>query len=110
MTLPSGRWWIGLITFERDKPNQEVLPDWAWGACGWMFTSGDDEDQACGYLQRDVEFHGLRLLEIDGLREVFGPDDIDEVDDHLAANVRNFEEGCRTSWGTLHCYKGEGEA
>jgi hypothetical protein len=75
-----------------------------------MFTSGQDEDEACGYLKRDVEFHGLRLLDIDDLTEVFGPDDIDQFDDHLATNVREFEEGHRTAWGTLHCYKGDGEA
>ena len=99
-----------MVTFERDKPIQDVLPDWAWGACGWMFTSGHDEDEACAYLTRDTEFHGLRVVEIDRLTEVFGPEDIDEFDDHLATNVRHFEEGHRTAWGAIHCYKGEGEA
>jgi hypothetical protein len=75
-----------------------------------MFTSGQNEEEAYEYLGRDIEFHGLKLIETDQLTEVFGPEDIDAVDDHLAANVREFEEGHRTAWGTLHCYKGEGEA
>ena len=99
-----------MVTFERINETQDTLPDWAWGACGWMFTSGQDEEEAAGYLKRDIEFHGLKLIDIDQLKEVFGPDDIDEIDDHLAANVRSFEQGHRTAWGTLHGYKGEGEA
>lgn len=110
MTLPSGRWWIAMVTFERDRPDQDVLPDTAWGACSWMFTSGQTEDEACGYLKRDLEYRGLRVVEIEDLTEVFGPDEIDDFDDHLALNVRNFEEGHRTAWGTMHCYRGDGEA
>jgi len=75
-----------------------------------MFTSGQDEEEACEFLKRDVEFHGLKLVEVDDLIEVFGPDDIDEIDDHLATDVRDFEEGHRTAWGTIRYYKGEGEA
>jgi len=108
--LPSGRWWIALVTFERDNPTQDVLPDSAWGACGWMFTSGRDEDDACGYLKRDIEHHGLKLIEVEQLTEVFGLEDIETFDDHLAANVREFEEGHRTALGAIHCYKGDGEA
>jgi hypothetical protein len=37
-------------------------------------------------------------------------EDIEEVDDHLAENCRTFEQGKTTAWGTLHFYKGEGEA
>ena len=99
-----------MVTFERDQDKQDILPDWAWGACGWMFTSGQDEDEACAFIERDIKFHGLKLIEIDRLTEVFGPDDIDPVDDHLAANVRSFEAGHRTAWGIIHGYKGEGEA
>jgi len=75
-----------------------------------MFTSGQDEEEAVRHLHRGLQFHGLRLVEVDEMREVFRPEDIDELDEHLAANLRNFEEGHRTAWGTIRCYKGEGEA
>jgi hypothetical protein len=36
--------------------------------------------------------------------------DVDEFDSHLADNIRQLETGRVTVWGTIHCYKGEGEA
>jgi hypothetical protein len=75
-----------------------------------MFASGSDEDEAYGALKRDIEFHGLKLVEAEEFTEIFSAEDVDEIDDHLAANMRAFEEGHRTAWGTIHCYKGEGEA
>ena len=44
------------------------------------------------------------------LHEVFSLSDVEEVDDHLAANLRDIEPGKQTVWGTIHGYKGEGEA
>jgi hypothetical protein len=37
-------------------------------------------------------------------------DDIEQIDEQLAANLRNILGHKETVWGTLHCYKGEGEA
>jgi hypothetical protein len=108
--MTDGRWWLALVTFERRDEEQDILPDWAHGACGWMLAMTSNEETARGLLVRDVEHHGLRVIEIDHEREVFGEDEIDEIDKHLAMNWREMEAGKQTVWGTIHCYKGEGEA
>lgn len=107
--MSDGRWWIALTTFERGEHKQQILPDWAQGACGWMVALAPDEEVARRILVRDIEHHGLRVVGVDKVQEVFSDEDIEEVDDHLAENFINFEEGKSTTWGTLHCYKGEGE-
>ena len=98
------------MTFERRDEDQDILPDWAHGACGWMVALAPDEETARGLLVRDVECHGLRVIEIDDEREVFGDDEIEAIDDHLAMNFRGLEPGKQTVWGTIHGYKGEGQA
>lgn len=108
--MTDGRWWIALTTFERDEDEQQILPDWAHGACGWMVALAPDENAARRLLVRDLQHHGLRVAEIDKLQEVFSDEDIEDVDDHLAENFRTFEKGKSTAWGTLHCYKGAGDA
>lgn len=105
-----GRWWLALVTFERREDEQEILPQWAHGACGWMVSLAPDEETARSLLIRDVEHRGLRVLEIEDEREVFDEDEIKEIDDQLASNFRAIESGKQTVWGTIHCYKGEGEA
>ena len=106
----NGRWWLALVTFERRDEEQNILPKWAQGACGWMAALAPDEETAHQLLIRDVEHVGFRVLEIADQREVFGEDEIEEIDEHLAANLREIELGKQTVWGTIHCYKGEGEA
>jgi hypothetical protein len=108
--MTDGRWWLALVTFERRDEEQDILPDWAHGASGWMIALAPDEEAARQILVRDVEYRGLRVLEIDEDREVIGEDEIEEIDDHLASNFREIEPGKQTVWGTIHCYKGEGEA
>jgi hypothetical protein len=108
--MTEGRWWVALVTFERRDEAQDILPDWAHGACGWMVALAPDEDIAEALLVRDVEYHGLRVIKIANQCEVFGDDEVEEIDDHLAKNFREIEPGKQTVWGTLHCYKGEGEA
>ena len=75
-----------------------------------MVALARDENAARQQLIRDVEFEGLRVLEVANEREVFGADEIDQIDGHLAANFRAIEPGAQTVWGTIHGYKGEGEA
>jgi hypothetical protein len=104
------RFWLALVTFERRDAEQEVLPEWAYGACGWMVAIAPDEETARKLLVRDVECCGLRLAEVDKLQEAFSHKHIEVVDDHLAWNLRQIEPGKQTVWGTLHGYKGEGEA
>jgi hypothetical protein len=104
------RCWVALVTFERRGASQEILPDWAHGACGWLLALAPDEDTARQRLIRDVEQHGLRVVEVGNEREVFDEDEVDEIDEHLAANFRTIAPGTQTVWGTIHGYKGEGEA
>ena len=104
------RSWLALITFERQTEETDILPEWAHGACGWMIALAPDFDTACDRLTRDLGYHGLRLLAVGEKREVFDPDDVEEVDCHLAQKWHQIEPDKQTVWGTLHCYKGEGEA
>lgn len=108
--MTDGRWWIALATYERRGDEQEVLPGWAQGAVGWMVALAPDEETARQLIVRDLEYHDLRVLEIKDEQEVFSEEEIDEFDEHLGANFRDIEPGRSTVWGTLHCYKGEGEA
>lgn len=98
------------MTFERCNQEQDLLPKWAHGACGWMVALAPDEEVARGLFIQDVEHHGVRVMEISDEREVFGEDEIEEIDDHLASNFREIETGRMTVWGTIYCYKGDGEA
>ena len=103
------RRWVALVTFERHDA-QDILPEWALGACGWMLALASDEDAATELLMRDITHLGLRVVDIAKQREIFDEDEIEELDEHLAENVRNFEAGKKTAWGTIHCYRAEGEA
>lgn len=98
------------MTFERREEEQDVLPEWAHGACGWMVAVAPGEEAACRHIVRDVERCGLRLLEIDDVREVLTVDEVEKIDGHLAANLREIGPGEQTVWGTIRGYKGEGEA
>ena len=108
--MTDGRWWVALVTFERRDEDQDILPDTAQGACGWMLALAPDEETARNLLVRDVEHVGLRVLEIADEQEVFGEDEVEDIDEHLASNFREMEPGRQTVWGTIHCYRGEGEA
>jgi hypothetical protein len=104
------RWWVAPVTFDCRDEGQDVLPDWAHGACGWMVAVAPDEEMARRRLVRDVEFCGLRVLEVDDVREVYSDKQVEEIDDHLASSLRDIEPGKQTVWGTIHGYKGDGEA
>ena len=108
--MADGHRWIALVTLERREEAQAILPDWSHGACGWMVAIAPDEENARRLLVRDVESCGLRVIEIDHVRELFSDEAIEEIDDHLALNLRDIEPGKQTIWGSLHGYKGEGEA
>jgi hypothetical protein len=108
--MTDGRWWVALVTFERRDEDQDILPYTAQGACGWMLALAPDEETARSLLVRDVEHVGLRVLEIADEQEVFGEDEVEDIDEHLASNFREMEPGRQTVWGTIHCYRGEGEA
>lgn len=75
-----------------------------------MVALATDEQEARQRLVRDVQRHGLRVLEVANEREVLSEGEVEEIDEHLAANLRAIEPGVQTVWGTIHGYKGEGEA
>lgn len=108
--MPDGRWWVALVTFERRDDSKEILPAEAQGACSWMAALAADEDAARSLLVRDLEHHALCVMEISDEQEIFELHEIEELDEHFARNFANIETGKRTVWGTLHCYRGEGEA
>jgi hypothetical protein len=91
-----GRWWVALVTFERRHEGGDILPGWAQGACGWMVALSPDEDTARRLILRDLEHHQLRVLEIADTQEVFGENEIEEIDEHLALNFREIEAGKQT--------------
>jgi len=104
------RAWLALVTFERKTDETDVLPQWAQGACGWMVALGSDFEIAYQRLVRDLGHCALRILEVADELEVFTPKDVEDTDEYLASNWREIEPGKHTVWGTLHSYKGEGEA
>lgn len=104
------RIWTALVTFERTSTAQDVLPDWAQGAAGYLAALAPDEEAALSLLRADFESAHLRVLEISELREIYHADELDELDEHLADNFRRIEEQKSTVWGTIHCYMADGEA
>jgi len=68
------------------------------------------EEGARDRLANDLGQLGLRLLEIDEARLLVTPLDAAELDEHLSANLEALEPGKRTVWGTIHCYRADGEA
>ena len=104
------QWWVTLVTFERRTAGQEILPEWAQGACGWIACRSLDEESVRDLLARGFRHCGLKLLEIDKVRTLNDADDADEFDEHLASNMREAEAGASWVWGAIHCYRADGEA
>jgi len=75
-----------------------------------MVALASDDETAKRLFARDLEHLGFRVIEVTDEQEVFTEEEIAGFDGHLAANFRDFEPGKLTAWGTIHCYKGEGEA
>jgi hypothetical protein len=108
--MTDGKWWVALVAFERRNEEQAILPNWAYGAVGWMVANAPDQDAARNLLVREMGNCGLTVVEINDEREVFRYEEIEEIDPGLATNFREMKLGERTAWGTLYCYIGEGEA
>jgi hypothetical protein len=104
------RLWLGLVEFRRREEGPGLLPEACLGAVGWLLALAPNSETAVQRLVRDVEHEGLRVVAVDDVREVFDEDEIGEVSPHLLENFRNIEPGRQTVWGTIHSYKGEGEA
>jgi selenophosphate synthetase-related protein len=103
------RWWFGLVHFQRLEEGPGILPESSLGAFGWLLALAPDEETAVQRLVSDVEHEGVRVLAVTDVCEASHEDEIEEVSEHLAENFRNLEPGAQTVWGTIHCYKGEGE-
>lgn len=101
---------ISLVTFERNGDVLQVLPSECHGACGWMAIEAPTEDRATEVLEHELADIGLRLIEVDEMRQVLSTEEVAEHDPHLAENMEQWESGKSTVWGTLHTYIGGGEA
>lgn len=98
------------VTFERTERANDVLPEEAQGAVGYMAISAADEDGVRYALQDELNEVGLRLLEVDQIQEVDLNNLPADIDEHLLENIKNWQAGRRTVWGTIHVYLGDGEA
>jgi hypothetical protein len=98
---------VALVTFEHGSDAGHHLPLNYQGACGWIAIDATDENDARTRLRSSLEAEGLTLVELERLHRVNGAMDVDALDGHLAANMREWEPGRPTVWGTIHCYAGD---
>lgn len=104
------RTYTALVTFERTDAETDYLPPEAQGACGYMAIAANDEDDIFDALRSELSGAGLNLIEVQEITEVTTDAFPADLDNHLAENVRNWESGERTVWGTIHVYIADGEA
>jgi hypothetical protein len=99
-----------LVTFERAESETQFLPSDAQGACGYMAIAMAKEDYVFDALRSELAEVGLRLIEVEQVAETTLATFPDDLDEHLAENVCNWESGRQTVWGTIHAYIADGEA
>lgn len=104
------RIYTALVTFERTTLETPFLPPEAHGACGYMAIAAPDGEAVIETLRRSLSAEALRLVDVSDITETSLHDFPDELDEHLAENVKNWEPKKRTVWGTIHVYLAEGEA
>lgn len=104
------RIYAALVTFERTASETPFLPAEAQGACGYMAIAAPDEDAVAGVVHASLAADKLRLIEVNDIAETSLENFPDELDEHLAENVKNWEPNKRTVWGTIHVYLADGEA
>ena len=104
------RWWLVLVTFENSGDSLEIFSSEHQGAVGWMAVVAKDEDELVDRLQESLSADGYNFVEGDDLRVVKSIHDIEEIDDYLAANVRELEPAKFVVWGTVHRYLADAEA
>lgn len=98
----TSRLFIAQVTFRRDGARASVLPEGAEGASGWMAAAAEHEGQLVGLFRDSLYEAGLRLLAVDDVVELASIDEAEPYDPHLAANMRSWEPGRNTVWGTLY--------
>ena len=101
---------LALVAFEHDGDNGEHLALSYQGACGWMAINADDSDGAVDVLRESLAADKLKLVEAERIHVVDGAQQAASLDDHLADNMREWEPGRPTVWGTIHCYVGDRHA
>ena len=103
------RQFIALVTFERESDDAGILQPDDQGACGWMGARTSSEHDLARVFATELAELGLRLVEIDEVIEVDSLDEVAAYDEHLASNMETWQAGKRTVWGTIHCYRADGE-
>lgn len=108
--MTASRIYTALVTYERTSPQTAFLPAEAQGACGYMAIAAPDDDAVIETLQGALSAEALRLVEVSDITETSLQDFPDDLDEHLAENVKNWAANRRTVWGTIHVYIADGEA
>lgn len=101
---------VGLVSFRRNGDLLNILPERAEGASGWQAGRAKNEDQFVLFVQTSLSEIGLEVIEVNDIQELASPEEASELDEHLGDNIRNWEPGKMTVWGTIHIYIGDGEA
>lgn len=101
---------LALVTFGHDGDSGEHLALGCQGACGWMAVSADDAEDAVEVLRASLAADKLELVEAERVHVVGDEQQAATLDDHLSDNMREWEPGRRTVWGTIHCYVGDRHA
>lgn len=93
---------IARVAFRRDGARGSILPPAADGATGWMGAAAEHKDQLIGLFRDSLYEAGLRLVAVDDIVELSSIEEAEPYDSHLAANMRTWEPGRNTVWGTLY--------
>jgi hypothetical protein len=109
MTTQQQVWWVALATFERGSGAQDILSERHQGACGWIACLAGDETELRDNLSASLNAVGLRLVEMDRERRVGAPEDLTDIDEHLAANFVVRDANSESVWGAVHTYLAQGE-
>jgi hypothetical protein len=98
---------VALVTFEHDGDQGDHLPLDCQGACGWMAIAADDAEDAAEVLNDSLSAEHLKLVGAEQFHLADSAEHVNSFDSQLAENMRNWEPGRSTVWGTIHAYIGE---
>ena len=99
-----------VVSFENTGEKSDFIPENCWGASGLVAVDTTDEDELEKILRVGFSHINLRLLDIGSVEKVRSVKEVEDRDEHLANNIREWEAGHRWVIGTVHGYYGEGEA
>jgi len=71
-----------------------------------MAIAADNPEEAAEILKISLSAERLKLVEAEQFQIVDSADEAESVDTHLAENIRDWEPGRSTVWGTIHVYVG----